>query len=272
VVPPFLAEKKIAGVVLVGDPQPFLLVTADSRNSPAVLTASFRSAAGGELSRIEIRADELDPLHPRPLAGPAGARLQGATRTPADLVFLGDSTTEGWTGAGATVWARRYARRRAAALGFAGAGASTVAARIEEGALDGLSPKLVVLLVGTNDTNGDRTRGRSASARQIADGVLGVVARIRGKLPEAKILLLAIFPRDEGPSPRRNKIAEANRLLAEGADGKNVRFLDLGARFLDKDGKISRDDMPDFVHLSPRGYEIWAEAIEPAVRELLGEK
>ena len=190
------------------------------------------------------------------------------------LIFLGDSITQGWEGGGKDVWARYYAPRGAVNLGISGDRTQHVLWRLENGNLDGFpkdpsaAPKLAVVMIGTNNSTGN-----DHTADEIAQGIVAIVQTLHEKMPEAKVLLLAIFPRGEQPDPQREKIAEANRLASQRlADDKQVTYLDIGGRFLAPDGALPREIMPDFLHLSPRGYEIWAEAIEAKVQELLGER
>jgi beta-glucosidase len=184
----------------------------------------------------------------------------------ADLVFLGDSITEQWAVEGKEVWQERYAPRRAVNLGVSGDRTQHVLGRLEHGDVDGLSPKLVVLLIGTNNSN-----GQDNTAEEIADGIVAIVETLRMKLPEAKILLLAIFPRSQHPDAQRAEVAEASQRASRIADGRMIHYLDIGPHFLNPDGTISPEVMPDFLHLGPKGYRIWAEAIEPKLSELLGE-
>lgn len=180
-----------------------------------------------------------------------------------ELLFLGDSITQGWNDN--EVWQKHYTPRKAANFGIGGDQTQHVLWRIENGNLDGIQPKLAVLMIGTNNASAN-------SAEEIADGIKAIIAKLREKLPETKILLLAIFPRGEAPNPTRDKLAQASQLASAVADGKQVRYLDIGPKFLAADGSISKEIMPDFLHLSPQGYAIWADAIEPAVAEMLGEK
>lgn len=185
----------------------------------------------------------------------------------ADLLFIGDSITQGWEGAGKEVWAKHYAPRNAVNLGIGGDRTQHVLYRLLNGNLQGISPKAAVLMIGTNNSNGaDNTAG------EIADGVTAIVKLLREKQPQAKILVLAIFPRGEKPNPQREKLAQVNSLVAKLADGKQVFFMDIGANLSNPDGTIFKDVMPDFLHLSPKGYEIWATSIEGKLKELLGEK
>ena len=119
-------------------------------------------------------------------------------------------------------------------------------------------------MLGTNNTTWH-------NAEQIAAADKKIVELIRAKLPQTKILLLAIFPRGEKPGPQREKLAEVNSIIAKFDGTKNVTYLDIGPKFLTPEGLITKDIMPDFLHPNEKGYRIWAEAIEPTVRKLLGE-
>jgi lysophospholipase L1-like esterase len=184
-----------------------------------------------------------------------------------DLIFLGDSITQGWEGKDAQeVWQKYYGDRKAMNAGIGGDRTQHVLWRLENGNIAGIKPKLAVIMIGTNNAGGD-------TSEDIALGIKAIVAKLREKLPETKILLLGIFPR--GPSledKARIVTAKANYLAKSVADDKNVFYLDIGPKFVESDGTISKEIMPDLLHLSPKGYEIWAKSIEPAVWELLGDK
>jgi beta-glucosidase len=184
-----------------------------------------------------------------------------------DLIFLGDSITQGWEGAGKEAWQKHFADRKAANMGIGGDRTQHVLWRLDNGNIEGIKPRLVVLMIGTNNSN-----GTDHTAEEIADGIKAIVGKLRAKLPETKVLLLAVFPRGAMPNPQREKNAKASELASQMADGKMVHYLDIGPKFLQADGTLSREIMPDALHLSPKGYQIWADAIEPKVAELLGEK
>jgi lysophospholipase L1-like esterase len=190
--------------------------------------------------------------------------LKRAKEGSIDLLFLGDSITEGW--GGNAVWQKQYAPLNAANFGIGGDTTQNVLWRITNGEIDGLSPKIVVLLIGTNNFGLD-----GAPVDGVAKGVAAVVAELRKKLPKSKVLLLAVFPRDAQPKTEmRTKIIKLNVELAKLEDRKNVRFLDIGAKFLAPDGSLPKDVMPDALHLSERGYQIWADAMDPLLKEMLG--
>jgi hypothetical protein len=121
-------------------------------------------------------------------------------------------------------------------------------------------------MIGTNNSNGEDN-----SVEQIADGVGAIVRKLREKLPQTKVLLLSIFPRSENPSAHRGKVLMVNQIIHKLADGQNVFWIDFGHRFVTSDGLIPRDLMPDYLHLSKRGYEVWAEAIENRLSQLIGD-
>ncbi|MGE0115546.1 MAG: GDSL-type esterase/lipase family protein [Steroidobacteraceae bacterium] len=190
--------------------------------------------------------------------------LRYAQRGNVDLLFLGDSITQDWANA-PEVWQEQFGDRRPANFGIAGDTTQNVLWRITAGGeLAGLSPKVVVLLVGTNNYgfNDD-------SAAEVAHGVKAIVETLHEKLSTSKILLLGILPRDALPDTDfRRRIAQTNQLLRQLADGKAVRYLDMGDRFLDADGNIPADLLPDFLHLSKQGYRLWAQAMKPELDAL----
>jgi beta-glucosidase len=181
-----------------------------------------------------------------------------------DLIFIGDSITQGWEGAGKAAWQKSFASRNAVNLGISGDRTQHVLWRLDNGNLEGIKPKLAVVMIGTNNSN-----GKDNTPEEIAEGIKAIVARLRTKLPETKVLLLAVFPRGAMPNPQREKIAKVNELASQSADGKMVHYLDIGPKFLAADGSLPKEIMPDFLHLSPQGYEIWAAAIEDHVQKLM---
>jgi beta-glucosidase len=192
---------------------------------------------------------------------------QRVKQGPVDLIFIGDSITQGWEGAGKDAWAKYYAKRNAANLGIGGDRTQHVLWRLDHGNIDGIAPKLAVLMIGTNNSN-----GADNTAEEIGAGITAIVKKLREKLPDTKVLILAVFPRGDKPNPQREKNAQASAIASKLADDKMVYYLDIGPKFLGDGGSLSKDVMPDLLHLSPQGYEIWAESIEPSVAQLMGEK
>lgn len=182
----------------------------------------------------------------------------------AKLVFLGDSITQGWEGAGKDVWAAHYSKFEAANFGIGGDRTEHVLWRIEHGNFDGLSPKLIVLMIGTNNAG-----ARQDPPEQTAQGVRDIVKKLREKCPHAKILLLAVFPRGANADDPLRKINDKVNAFLRTMNDSRVRFRDIGGVFLSANGELSKDIMPDLLHLSPKGYEMWADAIAADVAELM---
>jgi sialate O-acetylesterase len=199
------------------------------------------------------------------------AFLARAKEGPVNLLFIGDSITDGWSKA-PDIWETHFGRHQPANFGISGDSTQHVLWRIAHGELDHIAPKVVVLMLGTNNT-------ASNTPPETADGVARVVRRIQEKLPQTRILLLAIFPR----GPRRNTgyyddgirrmevINEVNLDLSRLDDGKRVRFLNINDVFLGPDGKIPADVMPDQLHPGPKGYQLWADAMQPLLDEMMAE-
>ncbi len=192
-----------------------------------------------------------------------------------EVIFIGDSITHGWDKKGKAIWDRYYASYDAVNMGFSGDRTEHVLWRLENGEIDGISPKLAVLMIGTNNAARDEY-----TPEQIAEGVTAIVCKLRNDLPDTKILILAIFPRGSDPQ-RKDKSQDAsynplwakndhvNRLIAKLADGKTIHYLDINKAFLDSNGVLTRRVMPDLLHPEETGYEIWAQAMAPTMVKLL---
>jgi lysophospholipase L1-like esterase len=181
---------------------------------------------------------------------------------PIGVLFLGDSITAGWAGAGKKIWEENFTQYQPANFGIGGDRTQHVLWRIANGELDGINPKVVVLMIGTNN-NG-------YPVEDIIKGDKKIVEQIHAKLPNAKLLLLAIFPRGAEPSnPLRAKLAEVNKELAKLHDGKKTFYLDIGKEFLDARGNLPADIMPDALHPNEKGYQIWAAAIKQPLADLM---
>lgn len=183
-----------------------------------------------------------------------------------DLIFVGDSITHGWEGDGKVYWDKYYAPRNAVNMGFSSDRTEHVLWRFDHGEIKGISPKLAVLMIGTNNSN-----GQDNTAEEIADGIKTICAKMRSDLPKTRILMLAIFPRGQGPSYQRQKNAKASELASKIADNDMIFYMDINEHFLDDDGTLPEDIMPDLLHPNKKGYKIWAEAIESQVARLMDE-
>ncbi|MDZ4684254.1 MAG: platelet-activating factor acetylhydrolase IB subunit [Planctomycetaceae bacterium] len=182
-----------------------------------------------------------------------------------DLIFIGDSITQAWEGPGKEIWVKAYAPRNAVNLGIGGDRTQHALWRLDHGNIDGITPKLAVLMIGTNNSG-------TNTSEQIADGVMAIVKQLRDKLPEMKILILAIFPRGADNNDAKRQVnAKANEIIAKLADGKMIEYLDIGPKFVAADGTLSKEIMPDLLHLNAASYQIWADSIEDHVKRLMGE-
>lgn len=189
----------------------------------------------------------------------------------ASLVFIGDSITQMFGGEphdrsqpGKEVWEKFYAKRNAANLGFGYDFLENTLWRLRHGELDGAKAKVVVMHIGTNNA------GKN-SPEEIAAGVRALLDEIQQRQPQAHVVLMAIFPRGPKPDAMRAKLDTTNKLLAQFAAPGRVTFLDIGAKFLQPDGTITREVMGDFLHPTAKGYEIWAGELESVLVKLLGE-
>jgi beta-glucosidase len=185
---------------------------------------------------------------------------------PIEVLFLGDSITEAWEKDGAAVWEEFFAPLGAANFGIGGDTTQNVLWRITEGgALKPVRPKVVVLLIGTNNIGllGDDPPG-------VVRGIDAIVRTLRKQRPAARILLLDLFPRGAPGDSYRRDVEETNRLLAAVAkDDPMVRHFRIWDEFTDGKGNLPPDLMPDKLHLSGEGDRIWAKAIAPVLREML---
>lgn len=182
-----------------------------------------------------------------------------------DVMFLGDSLTMLWDKEGKAVWDARFAPLKAANYGIGGDSTRQVLWRLENGELDNLNPKLVVLMIGTNNIYGDHNSGTDA---EITEGVAKIVGLIHAKAPAAKVLLLGVLPRQNAFFT--NRTAALNKELSAYAAKNKIQFIDASAKFLNADGSIAPALFkPDQVHLSAEGYGVLADAIQPAITSLL---
>lgn len=204
-----------------------------------------------------------------------GAILARGKSGPVGLLFLGDSITERWHIA-PHIWEAYYGKYQPANFGIGGDRTQHVIWRIEHGELDGIAPKVTVLMLGTNNS-------LDFNAEEIAAADRKIVGMIRARLPDTKILVLGIFPRGprdrnghpitpahvEEAARRMQTIDAANRELAKLDDGKTIRFLNINDVFLGQDGRIPHSIMPDQLHPGPAGYQLWADAMQPLLESML---
>lgn len=183
-----------------------------------------------------------------------------------DLLLIGDSITHGWEkDSGKSVFEEYYRDRNTLNIGFSGDRTEHVLWRFQHGAIDDIEPKLAVVMIGTNNTG-----HRMDPANETSLGVEFILSELKNRLPKTKVLLLAVFPRDETPTGKhRIRNDEVNERIRKFADDERVFFLDIGDKFLDENGTLPKSIMPDLLHPNTNGYKIWAEAMEPMIKKLM---
>ena len=186
-----------------------------------------------------------------------------------DLLFLGDSITDGWDNKGKAVYDKYYVPRNVLNLGIGGDRTQHVLWRLQNGEVDGLKPKVTVLLIGINNTPNEPDGKPRNTAPEIIEGVKAVVKEIQTRLPKTKLLLLAVFPYKQKGDPMRDKVAEINKGISKLDWKRRVTYLDINKKFLEPDGTLSTEIMPDLLHPNEKGYQIWADAMEPTLKKLL---
>ena len=184
-----------------------------------------------------------------------------------DVLFMGDSITDFWrntdgVNAGKPVMDKYFGDLKIFNFGIAGDTTQGVLYRLQNGEGKGFSPKAIMLMIGTNNT-------MQNNAAEIAEGIGAVVLELQKDFPKAKILLLAVFPRNTPGDPVRATIAEINNKISKLHDGKKVFYMDIGDKFLDDKGFIPADIMGDALHPTTKGYEIWAKAVKDKLRALM---
>ncbi|MFY9345287.1 MAG: exo-alpha-sialidase [Planctomycetota bacterium] len=245
--------------------------------SPFVRSVRLRLAEIDELAKgpPPTFARESAAVVPAPRVGAAWEKrvvdhLAAARAGGHRLVFVGDSITQAWDAAGKEVWAEVWAPRRAINLGIGGDRTQHVLWRLDHELLAALGAanndvRACVVMIGTNNSNGE-----DHAADEIGKGIVAVVQRLRTGLPQAKVLLLAIFPRGERPNAQRAKCAAASAFaFAAFAGDPMVVCRDIGERFLGEGGVLSKEVMPDLLHLAQAAYRTWADAIVVDVDAML---
>ena len=252
--------------------------------SLALSTVAVLSLSLGPVRAQEKTAEDKKPVSvtPAPKSHPSKPEIeanfrkrhegflkdkeQALKKGPVDLLFVGDSITDAWRKGGQfKLFTEKWGKHNPLNLGIGGDRTQHVLWRLEQGEVEGIKPKVVVLMIGTNNLgNGD-------SPADTILGIKAVVASLRERLPESKILLLAVFPRGMEPDHKyRAQIKEVNDAIAKLDDGgKHVKYLDIGPKFLADDGTLTREVMPDALHPNEKGYQIWADAIGPTVDEMM---
>jgi lysophospholipase L1-like esterase len=181
-----------------------------------------------------------------------------------DVCFVGDSITARWRGS--ENWTKHWGSYKAVNMGIGGDSTQIVLWRLQNGQLDGYKAKVFVVMIGTNNLWGKQAKPEDAAA-----GVKAILDLIQAKQPQAKILLMSLLPTGEKPNPGRDLRAAVNVIISKYAGG-SITYMDIYDKYLQPDGTISKEDMGDYLHLAPKGYDIWADAISAKVKELVAEK
>ncbi len=202
------------------------------------------------------------PRHQQKLADAKSILASGGK---IDVLLIGDSITQGWEKEGQQAWKKYLEPRNAFGVGFSGDRTENVLWRLNHDAVKGLDPKVAVLMIGTNNTG-----HRRENPQTTAEGIKKILGELQQRLPNTKILLLAIFPRDAKPDGELRQINEkVNTIIKNFADDKRVYFANINSAFLSADGVLEEKVMPDLLHPNEHGYELFAKALVPELDKLL---
>ena len=185
--------------------------------------------------------------------------LSAPGREESQIVFIGDSITDGWDseGGGLKIWQGEYVPLKALNLGINCDSTQHVLWRLDHGEVNGLPKlKVAVVMIGVNNKGINRHKGED-----VARGIEAICRRLRKKVPHAKILLLGVFPRFFG----KDKNEDVNGIISKLHDGKRIFYLNINDALLKEKGAI-RDRVG---HLTEKGYEVWADAIRPTLKKLM---
>jgi lysophospholipase L1-like esterase len=233
------------------------------------LVASDSSPAKGLLEKYQSLL-HVEVPRPNPAIMPVPRNQQRhaefveiAKKGDIDLLFEGDSITDWWIRNGKAAYEKNFGERKVANFAIAGDTTQGVLWGLQNGEGEGFTPKGIMLMVGTNNAG-------NCSAAEIAEGVGAIVLEDRKRWPDAKILLLAIFPRGNPGDAVRDKLAEVNKIISKLDDHQHVFYMDIGSKFLDDKGEFLEGAfLPDKLHPQEKGYEIWGDAVKPVLDSFL---
>jgi lysophospholipase L1-like esterase len=186
-----------------------------------------------------------------------------------DILLLGDSITHFWGGEpsgararGPVSYQKYFGAYKVTNIGYGWDRTENVLWRLRHGEVDGIRPRVVMVMIGTNNMNIN-------TMEEIASGVTAICEELHLRLPQSKILLIGIFPRGAKADAGRDKIAAVNMELAKLHGTRNITYVDIGKVFMEADGSIAAEVMNDYLHPTEAGYERWGEAIAPTLKKLL---
>ncbi len=210
-----------------------------------------------------------EPRTPQMWSGRWSEKLARVRQGDIDLILVGDSITHAWDNPeNRPVWSSYFAPRKAISLGYSGARTENILWMLENGEIDGLHPKAAVVMIGTNNTD-YRHYPTTHTPEQLAEGIVKIVRTLRTKLPETKVLLLSVFPRNDMPGAG-DVGAKASEIASKIADNRNIFYLNVNKIYLKADGEVDSSLMPDRLHPNAVGNLLWAEAMEPMLERLMG--
>jgi acetyl esterase/lipase/lysophospholipase L1-like esterase len=234
------------------------------------------------LLQAYLAAQPETPADPNPAAVPTAGdntarhaeKVAAAASGKFDLILVGDSITNNFENPEyQPVWNQFFAPRRALNLGYSGYRTENVLWNVQNGELAGQSPKVMTLMVGTNNVD-EKNYPTRHTAGQVAGGIEAILKVMRAQCPAAKIILLACFPGSyDGPKPTSHRaiLERASELIRPLADNEHVFFLDVNRIFLTPEGAVDQALMGDFLHPTPAGAKLWAQTMEPLLARLMGE-
>jgi lysophospholipase L1-like esterase len=259
----------ICAVALAGAWSPFALAQAPgaAENTNAAPAAPHRPAFTAR------GADQPSPRRDKNSELAHEQLVEKAKMGGIDIYFEGDSITRRWGTsdrmwkANLANWTSNFFGWNAADFGWGADSTQNILWRLENGELDGVNPKIIVLLAGINNVG--TVPGGDEKVENITHGLQAIVKVMQEKAPNAVIILTGIFPRNDNMSviPEINKI---NDNLAKMADGKKIRYVNVNDKLADENGKLHPGMTVDRLHPTPRGYQIWADALKPIFTEILG--
>jgi len=240
------------------------LTNSTSTNSPSTTPTETAPASLPE-PLSTTTPDNTRYLNAPTLLTACADRVAAFNNKPCDIIFIGDSITAGWLGAGKAIWDKKYAPRHALDFGINGDKTQNVLWRLANMGVQGMQPKVAVIMIGTNNTLN--------SPHEIADGVKSVLANTQENFPGIKIILVSILPNARA----NDKMMEANSLIRSYADDSAVYYLDLVSLMPEvttnaPDGTLDTNWKglgPDHLHPDASGYQIWADAMEPLLANML---
>ena len=254
------------------------MISNFSKLSTAALLA-FNLVSGSDAA--EARGSTVQPV-PRADANSKTAHEQLVAKAKAgriDLYFVGDSITRRWGSSDTQYsamlasWRTNFHGWNAGNFGWGADSIQNILWRLTNGELDGVNPKVIVLLAGTNNLRPGRTGvGDDKQVEEVVGGIHAILDVFRSKAPGASVILMGVLPRNEagGKTALIPTIRRINTRLAAFADGDKIRFLDIGDRLADPTGKLVDGVTVDGLHLSVKGYQIWADALKPLLGKRLG--